>query len=119
MSTRTHKIGPERALLDPRERLIHMPFERSKPVADAADVRSSLLQRGEVCSPATFEVLFGARRWARRAPAGEGAEAHDLQPSEVFGVPAWAKTRRPAGLKPGVVVICSLVRVGVGEGSVA
>ena len=57
-------------------------------------------KRGKVCSPATCEVLFGARRRARargrearqclqpgdvrsslrRAAAGEGTEAHDLQP---------------------------------------
>jgi len=56
---------------------------------------------------------------ARRAPAGKGTEAHDLQPGEVFGVSAWAKARQPAGPQPGVVAMCSLVRVGVGEGSVA
>jgi len=58
----------------------------------------------------------GARRRARRAPAGEGAEAHDLQPGEVFGVSAWVKA---AGLQPGVVAMSSSARVGVGEGLVA
>ena len=33
---------------------------------------------------------------------GEGAEAHDLQPGEVFGVSAWARARRPAGPQPGI-----------------
>ena len=56
------------------------------------DVRSSLRQRGEVCSLATCEVPFGARRRAR---------AHDLQPGEVFRVSAWTKARRPAGPQPG------------------
>ena len=46
-------------------------------------------------------------------------EAHDLQPAEVFRVSAWAKARRLAGPQPGVVAMCSSVRVGVGEGSVA
>ena len=32
---------------------------------------------------------------------------------------AWAKARRPAGPQPGVVAMCSSVRGGVGEGSVA
>ena len=65
---------------------------------------------GEIFSPATCEVLFGSAArfvtWRRakfssaraggreRAPAGEGVEAHDLQPGEVFGVSAWAKARR-------------------------
>jgi len=53
------------------------------------------------------------------APAGEGAEAHDLQPGEVFRVSAWAKARRPAGPQPGVVAMCSSMRVSVGEGLVA
>ena len=110
MSTRTRKFGPERALLDPREQFLHKLFERSKPVAGAADVLSSLLQCGEVCS--------AERPSARRRAKFEGAEAHDLQPGEVFGVSAWAKARQPAGPQPGVVVMCSLVRVGVGEGLV-
>ena len=55
----------------------------------------------------------------RRAPAGEGAEAHDLQPGEVFRLSAWAKARRPAGPQPGVMAMCSSVRVGVGEDFVA
>jgi len=38
----------------------------------------------------------------RRAPAGEGAEAHDFQPGEGA---AWAKARRPAVPQPGVVAI--------------
>jgi len=42
-----------------------------------------------------------------------------MQPGEVFGVSAWAKARRPAGPQPGVEAMCSSVRVGVGEGSVA
>jgi len=42
-----------------------------------------------------------------------------MQPGEVFRVSAWAKARRPAGPQPGVVVMCSSVRVGVGEGLVA
>ena len=61
---------------------------------------------GEIFSPATCEVLFGARRWARalagglkrvvrRVGVGEGAAAC------------------------GVVAMCSLVRVGVDGGSVA
>jgi len=50
---------------------------------------------------------------------GEGAEAHDLQPGEAFGVSAWAKARWPAGPQPGAVAVCSLVHVGVGEGFVA
>jgi len=54
----------------------------------------------------------------RRAPVGEGAEAHDLQPSEVLGVSAWAKARWPAGPQPGVVAMCSSACVGVGEGLV-
>jgi len=92
-------------------------------------------KRGEVFGLATCEVLFGstarsaARRHAEfssaraggrgRAPAGEGAEARDLQPGEVFDVLAWAKARRPTGPQPGVVAMCSSLRVGVGEGSVA
>ena len=92
-------------------------------------------KRGEVCNPATCEVHFGcaarsaAQRRAKfssaraggrgRASAGEGAKAHDLQPCKVFGVLAWAKARRPAGPQPGVVAMCSSVRDGVGEGSVA
>ena len=50
---------------------------------------------------------------------GEGAEPHDPQPGEVFGASTWVKARRPAGPQPGVVAMCSLVRVGLGEGSVA
>ena len=120
-------------------------------------------KRGEVCSPVTCEVFFGsvarsaARRRAKfssacaggrgRAPAGEGAKAHDLQPGEVFGVSAWAKARgglqvhnpaswrcvpccvsawakarlpeSPAGPQPGVVAMSSSARVGVAEGLVA
>ena len=47
---------------------------------------------------------------------GEGAEAHDLQPGEVFGVSAWAEARWPAGAQPGVVAMSSSARVGVGVG---
>ena len=68
---------------------------------------------GEIFSPATCEVLFGS------APAGEGAEAHDLKPGEVYCASAWAKARRPAGPQPGFVAMCSSVRVGVGKGLVA
>jgi len=72
---------------------------------------SACAKRGEVCSPATSGVLFGsaarsaARRRAEFSSAGEGAEAHDMQPGEVFGVSAWAKARRPAGPQPGVVFL--------------
>jgi len=51
----------------------------------------------------------------RRAPAGEGAEVHDLQPGEAFGMSAW----RPAGPQTSVVAMCSSARVSAGEGSVA
>ena len=81
------------------------------------------------------EVFFGASRRVRghearrglqpsdvrsslrSAPAGEGAEAHDLQPGELFRVSAWVKARRSAGPQPGVVAMCPSARVGVGEGA--
>jgi len=105
--------------------------------------RASAWARGrwgrEVCSPASRQgAPPRASGWSRggrvakfssvrvggrgRAPAGEGAEAHDLQPGEVFGVSVWAKARWPewpAGPQPGVVAITSSARVGVGEGLVA
>jgi len=70
-------------------------------------------KRGEVCSQATCEVLFGARRRARarrrticsparclaRVGVGEGAGARGLQSS--------------------VVPVCSSARVGVGKGAEA
>jgi len=77
------------------------------------DVRSSLRQRGEVCSPATSEVLFGARRRARaqrraicsparcsacrRGRRRGGLQVHN--PASWRCVPrcvsAWAKARWP------------------------
>ena len=121
--------------------------------------RASAWARG---AGARGEVLFGASgRWRgrearrglqpgdvrsslRRAAAGEGAEAHDMQPGEVFGacrrghearerevcspapwrcvhrrVSAWGKARWPAGPQPGVVAMCSSACFGVGEGAVA
>ena len=110
--------------------------------------RASAWARG---AGALGEVLFGAswrgrearqglqrgdvRRSLRRAAAGEGAEAHDLQPGEVFGacrrgheargrevcspapwrcvhrrVSAWGKARWPAGPQPGVVAMRSSAR---------
>jgi len=53
------------------------------------------------------------RNSPRRASAGEGAEAHDLQPGEVFG--ACRRGRR----RFGVVAMCSSARIGVDEGAVA
>jgi len=58
----------------------------------------------------------------RRAQAGESAEANDLQLGEVFG--ACQRGRRygglqAVGLQPGVEVICSSARIGVGESAVA
>jgi len=99
------------------------------------DVRSSLRQRGEVCSPATCEVLFGARRRARarrrticsparcsacrRGRRRGGLQVHN--PASWRCVPrcvsAWAKARWPewpAGPQPGVVAMSSSARVGEG-----
>ena len=53
----------------------------------------------------------------RRAAAGEGAEAHDLQPGEVFGACRRGEGAGARGLQSGVVAMCSSVRVGVGEGA--
>jgi len=101
------------------------------------------MKRGEMYSPATSEVPFGARRRAWRGllpgdvrsflwrvPAGEGAEVHDLQPGEVFGVcrlgqEAWGREVcgvakcSTARVDMGVVARCSTARVGVGEDAVA
>jgi len=52
-------------------------------------------KRGEVCSPATCEVLFGARRWARARAGGRGRGG------------ARSSARR------------DVLRVGVGEGAAA
>ena len=109
------------------------------------DVLSSLPQRGEVCSSAMCEVLFGgrapagesARRWARarrrtifsparcsacrRGRGRGGLQVHN--PASWRCAPrcvsAWAKARWPAGPRPGVVAMSSSARVGVGEGVVA
>jgi len=106
VSTRTRKFCPERALL--KKPLL---VRQTREVLFCSAARSAARKRAEFSS---------ARAGGRgRAPAGEGAEPHDLQPGEVFDVSAWAKARRPAGPQPGVVAMCSLVRVGVGEGSVA
>jgi len=104
------------------------------------DVRSSLRKRGEVCSPATCEVLFGARRRAkarrrticsparcsacRRGRRRGGLQVHN--PASWRCVPrcvsAWAEApwpEWPAGPQPGVVAMSSSARVGVGEVLVA
>jgi len=82
--------------------------------------RSAARRRAEFSSAARRGPQPGdVRSFLRRVPAGEGAEAHDLKPGEVFRVSAWAKARRPVGPQPGVVAMCSSVRVGVGKRSVA
>ena len=63
------------------------------------------------CSSLTTPGVVWSSLW--RAAAGEGAEAHDLQPGEV-GEGAGAR-----GLRSGVVAMCSSARVGVGEGAEA
>ena len=79
-------------------------------------VRSSARRRAKFSSAARRGLQPGdVRSSLRRAPVGEGAEAHDLQSGAVFGVSAWAKARRPAGSQTGVVAMCSSVRVGVAE----
>ena len=88
MSTRTRKFGPERALLDPRERFLHKTFKRSTPllVRQTCEVLFCYAVRFAARQHAKF---FEARVGVRGpAPAGEGAEAHDLQPVKVFGVSA-------------------------------
>ena len=75
----------------------------------------SFLRCESACARARSAVRSVTRRRAEfsltraggrgRAPVGEGAEAHDLQPGEVHGVSAWAKARRPAGPQPGVVAM--------------
>ena len=55
----------------------------------------------------------------RRAAAGEGAEAQDLQPVEALGACRVGEGAGARGLQSGVVAICSSARVGVGEGAEA
>ena len=55
----------------------------------------------------------------RRAAAGEGAEANDLQSGEVSGACRSGRRRWARGLQSGVVAMCSSARVGVGEGAEA
>ena len=66
------------------------------------------------------EVFFGASRRVRGREARRGLQPGDVQ-SSLRRAPAGegAEARRPAGPQPGVVVIFSSVRVGVGEGLVA
>ena len=52
----------------------------------------------------------------RRAAAGEGAAAHNIQPGEGAGV---GKGAGAQGLQSGVVAMCSSARVRVGEGAKA
>ena len=51
----------------------------------------------------------------RRAAAGEGAEARDLQSGEVFGACRSGRRRLARCLQSGVVAMCSSARVSVGE----
>jgi len=76
--------------------------------------KSAARRRAKLSSAARRGLQPGdVRSSLRSAPAGEGAEAHDLQPGEVFGVSAWAKARWPAGPQPGVVAMCSSARADV------
>ena len=68
---------------------------------------SSLTPAGVVCSS------------LRRAAAGEGAAAQDLQPGEVPGACRSGEGAGARGLQSGEVAMCSSARVGVGEGAEA
>ena len=105
--------GRGRTLREPRERLLHKPFERvrgreARRGLQPGDVRSSLRQRGEVCSPATRARAGGrgrggarsaARRGVRRVGVGEGAAAcrsttrHQLRAAWGYWAAQWHLAR--------------------------
>ena len=71
--------------------------------------------RSAARSAARRRVKFSS---ARAGGQGRGS-ARSAAQRGVRRVSAWAKTRWPAGLQPGVVAMCSSARAGVGEGAVA